>query len=101
AAKAGVENSPIIVPSWYDMDPSSPFIKNLPKKKLPVPHYLFFSFKGDGGSENNDGSVTLESQLRPEMQNDAKYIFGLDETHTSILKSAVMSAKLNNILKEL
>ncbi|GAA5215113.1 esterase/lipase family protein [Corallincola platygyrae] len=90
SAKTGVAMAPLAVPSWFDMQPESQFLKWLELEKLPdsFKFNMAFAYRSKGLSrENNDGAVTLESQLAIHAQEDALDIRGFNETHTSILKS--------------
>jgi hypothetical protein len=102
AAKIGVDYAPTAVPSWYDMVPESPFIKSIYERKLPpeIKYYLFFSHKGEPSlfTANNDGSVTLESELDPRAQFSAARIFGYYEDHVSIVSSPEVLAQYNRLL---
>ncbi len=103
SARLGVENAPVIVPSWYDLVPNSAYIESLFASPLPesIPYYLFFSHRGDRNllsQSNTDGSVTLSSQLFPAAQNRAVRQFGYNEDHISILSSPSVSSRLNELL---
>ena len=71
------------------MDPGSAFLKDLWAEDLPdsVDFHLLFSFKGDSSfvMDNNDGSVSIESQLDPRAQVAATRIYGHNSGHTEIL----------------
>jgi hypothetical protein len=86
------------------MAPSSDFLAHLYSRPLPpeVPHYLFFSYSGRSGmmDENNDGAVTLESQLDYRVQRHAEDLFGFDEDHVKVLYSEDVVAIFNTILEE-
>ena len=103
AARLGVANAPVVVPSWYDMVPGSPYLKGLFESPLPhhVSYYLLFSHRGTRGligRSNSDGTVTLRSQLPLVAQDQAKKIFGYDEDHVSILRSEAVVNRLNEIM---
>lgn len=102
AAAMGLKYAPAIIPVWNDVVPGSQFLEKLFSQPLPTtcPHYLLFSFKGNSrfAGGNNDGVVTIASQLRPEAQSNAALIRGFDEGHTSILKNDAVSNLLNQIL---
>jgi len=90
AARSGVEWSPVVLPVWLDMVPESPYLARLFAQPLPehLPHWLAFSFRGDPGlfvDEQNDGVVTIKSQLRADAQRGAVRITGFDEDHATIL----------------
>ncbi|MEC5396967.1 PGAP1-like alpha/beta domain-containing protein [Uliginosibacterium sp. H1] len=102
-AESGVRNSPAAVPSWYDMRPEGPFLQGLFQRPLPdnTRYYLFFGHQGSPGlfRPNNDGAVTLESQLRTSAQDEARMTFGFNEDHTSILRSAAVFERYAAVLK--
>jgi len=101
-ARTGVDRAPVAVPSWHDLVPNSPFIEQIFEQPLhtKLDYYLFFSYKGDCSMfmDNNDGTVTLRSQLDPRAQEDAVKVYGFDEGHTAILSSPVMFEKYNEII---
>ncbi|MES2036234.1 MAG: alpha/beta hydrolase [Pseudomonadota bacterium] len=91
-ADNGVRYSPVVVPSWNDMQSKGRFVQTLFEKPLPpdLDYYLFF---GHGGSysllhsANTDGSITLASELRADAQADARMVKGFNESHVGILSS--------------
>lgn len=106
SAGKGVEASPIVVRSWYGLAPGSEYLdglfyedppENTERRRLPesMSYHLQFGFRGPGP---DDGVVALSSQLRPEAQEEARTERGFDETHTSILQSAAVAERLNEIL---
>ena len=104
AAQMGVDYAPAVVPSWIDMVPGSPFQQSLFQTPWPdtMPFYLLFSFKGGRNpftNGNDDGTVSLVSQLRPQAQEAAVRTFGFNEDHVSILKSPQVSEKINELLR--
>ncbi len=103
AAQIGVEYAPAVIPSWLDMVPDSPFQRALFQAPLPdnIEYYLFFSFKGGRNpftNGNDDGTVSLISQLRPEAQVAAIKTFGFNEDHMSILRSQEVAQKMRALL---
>ncbi len=61
-AQIGVDWAPIVIPSWIDMIPDSPFQRTLFHTSLPdnIEYYLFYSFKGGYNPFTNgsdDGTV--------------------------------------------
>ena len=86
------------------MVPESDFIDGLYRRPLPdtIPHYLFFSYSGRSGmmDENNDGAVTLESQLDYRVQRQAQELYGFDEDHVKVLFSDDVIDAFNGILRE-
>jgi pimeloyl-ACP methyl ester carboxylesterase len=109
SAGKGVEDSPVVVRSWYGLAPGSDFLDGLfysdvPKRqarrRLPA-HMAYHMMFGFHGRDASDGVVALSSQLRPEAQEEARSLRGFDETHTGILRSPATSARLNAILAEM
>jgi len=102
SAKSGVEWAPTVVPVWRDMDPDSEYVTTLFDTPLPynLPYQLLFGFKQTSilGSESSDGVIKLTSQLRIVAQEQALVIRGYDEGHVSILSSAPVIDKVNEIL---
>ncbi len=102
-AQKGVESAPVAIPSWHDVVPNSPFIQDVFSVKLTpqIDYYLIFSYKGDCSlfMDNNDGSVTLRSQLDLRAQKDAIIKWGFDQGHVSILSSPDVLETYNEILE--
>jgi hypothetical protein len=98
SAETGVQHSPAVVPSWVDMQPGGRFVQSLFARPLPghLTYYLFFGHKGGYSMlrPNNDGTVTLASQLRDAAQAEAKMVFGFDEDHVGILSSPQVMRQL-------
>ena len=101
-ALKGVESAPVAIPSWHDVVPDSAFIENIFNQPLfdKVDYYLLFSHKGDCSffMDNNDGAVTLRSQLDLRAQKDAIAKWGFDEGHVTILSSQDMLTTYKDIL---
>lgn len=101
-AAFGVYGLPAAIPVWHDLLPESEFMRELFARKLPpgAEHYLLFGHRGGGAlfRPNNDGAVTLASQLAPAAQAEARMVFGYDESHDSILYAAPVLAQLNALL---
>ena len=104
AAQIGVDYAPAVIPSWVDMVPGSPFQQSLFRTVWPntMKYYLLFSFNGGRNpftNGNDDGTVSLVSQLNPKAQEAAIKTFGFNEDHVSILKSSEVSEKINGLLR--
>jgi pimeloyl-ACP methyl ester carboxylesterase len=105
AAGMGVQWAPAIVPSWRDMEIGSEFLRGLFKDPLKgkVKHHIFYSHKATSSPvmpAENDGTVSLTSQLRAEAQADAASVQGYYEDHVSILKSSFALRRAAEILDE-
>lgn len=101
-AAFGVQGLPASVPAWNDLQPNSRFMRTLFEKKLPpnAEYYLLFGHRGGGAffRPNNDGAVTLESQLVPVAQSEARMMYGYNEDHQSIVRSVQVLAQQNALL---
>ena len=90
-AAIGETRGPLVLPSWRDLNPEGPFIKRLYRKPLPshVSHHLLYAYGNPETlkfGENSDGVVPLFSQLHPIAQRQATEQFGLNTSHTGVLK---------------
>jgi pimeloyl-ACP methyl ester carboxylesterase len=108
SAAKGIERSPVVLRNWYGLDPNGAFLTELfwkgkERRRLPahIAYHMLFGFRGGGPDGSGDGVVPLASQLRPEIQEEARTMRGYDENHTSILRSAAVAARLNDILAEM
>jgi len=104
AAAVGEKHGLIVLPSWRDLNPEKPFIRNLYRKPLPnfVHHELIYAYQNPGAmkiGENSDGVVALSSQLHPQAQRQASGQFGFDNTHTDILDSEEVTAHIRARMK--
>ncbi len=102
-AEKGVAQSPAVVPAWRDMAPSSPFLKKIWEIPLPekTAYYLIFGYRGDFSlmiNRNNDGAVSLASELDPRAQVAARRTFGFNEDHGGILSSPAVLQVVHTIL---
>jgi pimeloyl-ACP methyl ester carboxylesterase len=103
AAGRGVKYMNYPVPSWQDMVPDSAYQKEILSKPLPLGtrYELIFSYKSSSGfglPDENDGVVSLQSQLVPQVQREAASVFGLHEDHKEILNSPVTLRHIEEIL---
>ena len=96
-------HAPAVVPSWIDMQPRGPFLRSLLTRPLPqgVDYYLLFSYRGAPGllRPNNDGTVSLASQLQSVVQAEARRVYGFDDDHGGILSSPQAFAQFAEILR--
>jgi uncharacterized alpha/beta hydrolase family protein len=101
AATKGVNLSPVVVPSWRNMDPTGTYLKTLFDQSWPqsVRYSLFFGYGGGGSSKNTDGTVSLESVLKPEAEDHASFMFGFDDDHVSIPSDPDVIKRLNEQLE--
>lgn len=87
-AAMGVRMSPVVVDMWRDMDPGGDLITHLFDRRLPasVCVGLLFGYAGNNRlmPQTNDGTVTIESVLRPEAQEEARFVRGFNVSHDGI-----------------
>ena len=99
SAGAGVKHSPIVVPSWRDVEPGSEFLKNIHSWNWPqeIPYHLVFSY---ATGESGDGVVSLQSQVPLKLQSEStrKYVFNND--HVGTLNDEKFLALFNRILSD-
>ena len=102
AADLGIKTAPVVVRVWRDMVPGSDFLRTLFARPLPpqTKHYLLFTYRRNSAlfGASSDETVTVASQLRPEAQREATYLYGFDDTHESVLADPEVSALLNALL---
>ena len=103
AAQMGIDYAPAVIPSWIDMIPNSPFQQALFQTPLSskIDYYLLFGFKGGQNpftNGNDDGTVSLVSQLKAEAQDAAIKTIGFNEDHVSILRSPHTIEKIGTLL---
>lgn len=97
AAASGVEHSPIVVPSWRDVEPNSEFLKDLHTWEWPkyIPYHLIISYT-DGKS--SDGVVPLQSQSPMRLQSEATRMYIFNDDHVGTLNNDKFIETLNMVL---
>ncbi len=97
SANFGIKFAPDIMPSIVDIANGSEFLQQLYIRPLSekVSYYLIFGVKGH---KNDDGVVSIPSQLRMEAQNEASQVRGYNENHMSILSSKDLSLYITKLL---
>jgi pimeloyl-ACP methyl ester carboxylesterase len=102
-AQRGVKYMNYPVPSWQDMVPGSAYQKEILSKPLPTGtrYDLIFSYKSSGAfglPDENDGVVSVQSELVPQVQEEAASVLGLHEDHKEILNSDVTLRHIEELL---
>lgn len=96
--------APVNVPAWKDLKTNSPAIISLHAKGIPgsVSHAMLATFAGHklalGFGNDNDGSVSLMSQLDESIQYCARFVHVLNQTHAGVLKSDPAGQLVNELL---
>ena len=98
-AEKGVDHLSTPVPSWIDMVPGSPYIKDLFAEQLKpkVEYYLVFGYLDDSG---DDGTVAITSQLVLPAQQDAVLVRGFNMGHVPILSSPDLLQFVEEVLDD-
>lgn len=98
SATSGVKYSPVIMPSWRDVDPQSTFIHKIHDWQWPeeIDYHLVVSFLED---QAGDGVVPLESQAQRELQQEAKRMYLFQSEHTELIGRSDFHDLLNTILE--
>lgn len=97
AAASGVKHSPIVVPSWRDVEPGSEFLNDLHTWNWPkeIPYHLVISYT-DG--ESGDGVVPLQSQSQFKLQSESTRIYLFNNDHVGTLSDKIFLKAFNHIL---
>ena len=103
AAELAVKHLSFPVPSWRDMAPGSDYQKDILSRPLPAgtQHDMLFSYKSSGGfglPDENDGVVSVPSQLLPQVQDVAASVLGVYEGHMGILNSPITLQRIESSL---
>lgn len=103
AAAMGVKWAPTPVPSWLDMKQGSSYLDHLFDIRLKgrVDYHLFYGHRAKRSPilpPENDGTVSVPSQLRPAAKADAVSVQGYDEDHVSILSARAPLQRAKAIL---
>jgi pimeloyl-ACP methyl ester carboxylesterase len=90
AAAMGVKLGPAVVPSWRDLAKGSDFQKAIQAMRLKgqVHHLLLYGTHRSNSlvlPHENDGTVSVKSQLFPPAKADAVWTMGFDADHVGIL----------------
>ncbi len=103
-ADLGVRYAPVVIPVWRDMAPGSQFLLKVQDMKLPenLPHYLLFAYQGNSMMTpgNDDGAVSIKSQLQLNRQYRAHKVYGIDTDHSGILQNLEVMNMVKQILND-
>lgn len=103
-AQTGINLAPQAVPSWLDIAPGSELLASLRNPgPRTVPFHLFFSYGSRSAlvGANNDGAVTVPSQLARYAQSEAVRLYGYPVEHTEILSAEDPVKDFQALLAEL
>lgn len=104
AAAAGIKWSPVIAPVWWAMAPGSSYLKKIDSVELTQgpKHHLIYSYSHEAGGEreDDDGVVSVESQLIESARVNATAVYGIADNHTGVVNNSCTFALLRSILKD-
>jgi pimeloyl-ACP methyl ester carboxylesterase len=91
-AESGVKRAPSVIPSWHDMVPGCDFQNKLFQQHLRgrVDHLLLYGYRSKRSlilPAENDGTVSVQSEIDPRAVKDAVEVIGFDEDHVTILSN--------------
>jgi len=103
-AASGLKWSPVIAPVWRAMAPDSSYLQlidGLDLSKGPKHHLIYtYSHERDGKTEDDDGVVTVESQLVESAKRNATAIYGIADNHVGVVSNPCTLKLLTAILHD-
>lgn len=103
AAAAGLKWSPVIAPVWWAMAPGSDYLQLIDSVDLtqgPNHHLIYtYSHERGGEREEDDGVVTVESQLIESAQRNAIATYGIADNHVGVVTNPCTLALVPAILE--
>jgi len=103
AAAAGLKWSPVVAPVWWAMAPGSSYLELIDSVDLSAgpSHHLIYTFSHEAGGEReeDDGVVTVESQLAESAQRNATAVYGVADNHVGVTTNACTLALIPAILQ--
>ena len=104
AAAAGLKWSPVIAPVWWAMAPGSDYLQRIDTVDLTQgpSHHLIYSYSHEAGGEReeDDGVVTVESQLVESAQRNAIATYGVADNHVGVVTNPCTLALVPAILQD-
>jgi len=103
AAAAGIKWSPVIAPVWWAMAPGSSYLQKIDSVDLTQgpKHHLIYSYSHEAGGkqEEDDGVVTVESQLIDSARRNATAVYGVADNHVGVVTNPCTMALVPAILE--
>ena len=104
AAAAGIKWSPVIAPVWWAMAPDSDYLQQIAALDLSQgpQHHLLYSYSHERGGkpEDDDGVVTVASQLIESSASQAIAVYGIADSHVGIVSNPCTLALVPVILND-
>jgi len=103
AAAAGLKWSPVVAPVWRAMAPGSSYLTIIDGVDLTEgpDHHLIYTYSHETGGqrEEDDGVVSVESQLVESARNNAVAQYGVADNHTGVASNPCVKDLVESILK--
>lgn len=100
-AASGVRNLSVPIPVWESLTPKGESITAMARTPFPAAtrfYQIGSSGQGADGTERTDGFVPLKSIYDSRMTGKAAAVYTVNESHSSIVKSAEVAAIMRTIL---
>jgi pimeloyl-ACP methyl ester carboxylesterase len=102
AAAAGIKWAPVVAPVWWAMAPGSSYLAYIDSLDLTdgPDHHLVYTYSHElgGEREEDDGVVSVESQLAESAQSNAVAMYGVADNHTGVAANPCVTGLIGNIL---
>ena len=100
SARKGVERSPVVMPSWVDVQTDSDYQRAIFSRPFapPLEYHLLWGRTGPA-ERASDGVVSVASELRAEAVRDARSVKGFQADHRGILRDPAAIAEWQAILR--
>jgi len=102
AAAAGLKWSPVIAPVWWAMAPGSSYLTYIDSVELSAnpDHHLIYTYSHElgGQREEDDGVVSVESQLVESARNNSVAQYGVADSHVGVMHNACVRDLVESIL---
>lgn len=97
-AKSGLKYSPIVIPSWVDIVPNSPFIEGLyeAQRLEATEHHLWYGVAED---QQGDGTLSIESMTYSRAFDEATDVRQFVANHRSILTKETILTEFNRLIQ--
>ena len=102
AAAAGIKWAPVTAPVWWAMAPGSTYLTTIDGLDLtngPAHHLVYtYSEETGGPRAEDDGVVTVDSQLADSARANAVGIYGIADNHTGVTSNPCVTGLVWNVL---
>jgi len=92
-----VQNAPVVIPSWGDMNPDGKFVQELTRRRIPTRHFLVCTTgekPADDPAKASDGTVPVSSQLNEGVVSETAGVVTFRDEHEGVLRDPAAIAYL-------